>query len=282
MKEIDLLIHSASQLCTISSSGPQRGSRLGQLNIIEDGAIAVSEGTILDTGHTADLTEKYQAQTTINAAGCCIMPGFVDPHTHLPWSGDRAGEFEQRLAGATYMEIMAAGGGIMSTVRQTREASLEKLVGDNLRRLANMLAFGTTSAEAKTGYGLETETELKQLSAIKTLNARQPVELTPTFLAAHAVPAEYSGQTEEYVSLVIEEMLPAAARWMEENDTSLYCDVFCEDGVFDLDQTRRILEKAKALGFGLKVHADEFVGLGGTANPLWPSDARQPTCGYSA
>jgi imidazolonepropionase len=162
------------------------------------------------------------------------------------------------------MEIMAAGGGIMSTVRQTRQAGLEALVDDNLPRLRRMLAYGTTSAEAKTGYGLETTAELKQLDAIMALNERQPVELAPTYLPAHAVPAEFSGRTDAYVDLVVKEMLPAGTAWMRERGVHLFCDVFCEEGAFDLAQTRRILEVAAALGFRLKVHADEFAGLGGT------------------
>jgi len=190
--------------------------------------------------------------------------GFVDPHTHLPWLGDRAGEFEQRLAGASYMEIMAAGGGIMSTVRRTRAASVADLVADNRPRLARMLRHGTTSAEAKTGYGLETAAELRQLDAIMALSAAQPVELTPTFLPAHAVPAEFAGNTDGYVDYLIADTLPAGAAWMRARDVVLFCDVFCEAGVFDLAQTRRILEAAAALGYRLKVHADEFVGLGGT------------------
>jgi imidazolonepropionase len=235
------------------------------MGIINDGAVAVDGGLILEAGHTVEMAGKYEGWTVIDAGGRCVLPGFVDPHTHIPWSGDRAGEFEQRLAGATYMEIMASGGGIMSTVRRTREAPLEMLVTENLPRLERMLSFGTTSAEAKTGYGLEINAELKQLEAIASLNERQPVELSPTFLAAHAVPAAYEGRTEAYVDLVVQEMLPAAAAWMEERDSPLFCDVFCEEGVFDLDQTRRILEQARDLGLGLKVHADEFVGLGGTA-----------------
>jgi len=266
VKKIDLLIHSASQLCTVPGhDGPQRGDSLGSLDIIQNGAVAVDGGLILEVGSSDELIAKYEGLTTIDAGGRCVLPGFVDPHTHIPWSGDRAGEFEQRLAGATYMEIMASGGGIMSTVRHTRQVSQEGLVAENMPRLERMLSFGTTSAEAKTGYGLETKTEMKQLASIAALDQRQPVELTPTFLAAHAVPAEYEGRTEAYVELVIEEMLPAAARWMEEQSLHLYCDVFCEEGVFDLDQTRRILQNAKELGLGLKVHADEFVGLGGTA-----------------
>jgi len=265
VKEIDLLIHSAGQLCTIPGDGPQRGSSLGELGIVEDGAVAVHDGRIVETGSTAGLRSRYSAIVEMDAAGRCVIPGFVDPHTHIPWYGDRAGEFERRLAGASYMEIMAAGGGIMSTVSQTRQASLEELVADNVPRLARMLAHGTTSAEAKTGYGLSTEAELKQLEAIAALNHRQPVELTATFLPAHAVPAEFRGRTGAYVDLVVEEMLPAAARWQTEHDLRLFCDVFCEEGVFDLEQSRRILETARDLGFGLKIHADEFTGLGGTA-----------------
>ncbi len=262
--QIDLLIHSAAQLCVVPGEGPQRGAALGTLGIIEDGAVAVRDGLVVAVGQTAELRASFRAEQMIDAGGRCVVPGFVDPHTHLSWFGDRAGEFEQRLAGASYMEIMAAGGGIMSTVRQTRQASLEALVEDNLPRLARMLAYGTTSAEAKTGYGLETAAELKQLEAIRALGERQPIELTPTFLPAHAVPAEFSGQTDAYVELVIGEMLPAGATWMGERDIVLFCDVFCEEGVFDLAQTRRILEAAAALGFRLKVHADEFAGLGGT------------------
>jgi imidazolonepropionase len=238
--------------------------RLGTLGIIEDGAVAVRDGRILEAGNSADLQAKYKAAETIDARGQCVTPGFVDPHTHIPWFGDRANEFEQRLAGASYMEIMTAGGGIMSTVRQTRQASLEQLVADNLPRLARMLAAGTTSAEAKTGYGLNTETELKQLEAIRILCERQPVELSATFLPAHAVPPDMKDDVDGFVNLVVDEMLPAAVEWMHIHKQYLFCDVFCEEGVFDLEQTRRILTAAKEMGFGLKVHADEFVGLGGT------------------
>jgi imidazolonepropionase len=265
MEQIDLLIHSAAQLCVVPGpDGPQRGAALGDLGLIEDGAVAVRAGRIVAVGQTAVLRSQYAAAESLDANGRCLIPGFVDPHTHLPWVGDRAGEFEQRIAGVTYMEIMAAGGGIMSTVRQVREASLDALVAANLPRLDRMLRLGTTSMEAKTGYGLSTTAELKQLAAIAALDAQHVIDITPTFLPAHAVPAEYRGRTDDYVNLVIDEMLPAGAGWMVENGRSLFCDVFCEQGVFDLEQTRRILERAKELGYGLKVHADEFVGLGGT------------------
>jgi imidazolonepropionase len=234
------------------------------MGLIENGAAAVQDGRILEVGPTPALRETYTAETAVDAAGCAVLPGFVDPHTHLPWYGDRAAEFEQRVAGATYMEIMAGGGGIMATVRRARQASLYELVADNRSRLARMLAHGTTSAETKTGYGLETAAELKQLDAMLALDEQQPVELTPTFLPAHAAPAEFEGRGDAYVDLVIEEMLPAGAEWMAEHDVHLFCDVFCEAGVFDLEQTRRILQTAVSLGYRLKVHADEFEGLGGT------------------
>ncbi len=265
MESIDLLVHSAGQLCVVPPhDGPQRGAALGDLGLLADGAVAVDGGRIVAVGPSAALRARFRAAATIDAGGRCVVPGFVDPHTHLPWLGDRAAEFEQRLAGASYMEIMAAGGGIMATVRRTRAAGVDDLVADNRPRLARMLRHGTTSAEAKTGYGLETDAELRQLDAIMALGASQPVELTPTFLPAHAVPAEFAGNTDGYVDYVIADTLPAGAAWMRTHGVVLFCDVFCEAGVFDLAQTRRILEAAAALGYRLKVHADEFVGLGGT------------------
>jgi imidazolonepropionase len=266
MSPVDLLIHSASQVCVIPDNGrPRRGGQeLGQLGLIADGAIAVRDGRVHAVGPSSDLRAAFQARETVDAGGRCLTPGFVDPHTHIPWVGNRANEFEQRLAGASYMEIMAAGGGIMSTVRQTRQASLAELVSDNLPRLARMLRYGTTSAEAKTGYGLDTATELKQLAAILALNDRQPVELTPTFLPAHAVPEEFDGRAEAYIDYLIQETLPAGAAWMRQHNLTLFADIFCEQGAFDLEQSRRYLTAAKALGYRLKIHADEFVGLGGT------------------
>lgn len=266
MENADLLLYNAGQLCVAPGRGaPQRGGELGRLGIVENGALAVRDGRIVATGPSDELRAAYSAGMLLDAAGRCVVPGFVDPHTHLPWMGDRADEFELRLAGASYMEIMAAGGGIMSTVRATRQASVDELVAANLPRLQRMLAHGTTSAEMKTGYGLDTESEIKQLDAMYALQQQQPVELTYTFLPAHAVPAEYAGDTDGYVDKIVGEMLPAAAAWMRARDTTLFCDVFCEAGVFDLAQTRRILEEARRLGFRLKVHADEFAGLGGTA-----------------
>ena len=270
ISQADLIIHSASQLLTLAG-GPQRGTKLGNLGIIEDGAIAVADGIILAVGSTDEIQRRFSAQRTIDASGTVVLPGLIDPHTHLIFAGDRAAEFEMRIAGASYMEIMNAGGGIISTVEKTRAASIESLVTQARSRLNRMLAYGTTTAEAKTGYGLEIETELKMLQAILLLNDEGPIELTPTFLGAHALPPEYAGAGEEgyeaYTVEIIEKMLPEVKRWWDDetNEDSLpFVDVFCETGAFNLDQSRRILSCAKKIGFPLKIHADEFNGLGGT------------------
>jgi imidazolonepropionase len=190
------------------------------------------------------------------------MPGFVDPHTHLVWAGERSDEFEMRVTGAGYMEIMAAGGGIMNTVRHTRAASRDELVEQSYPRLARMLAHGTTTVEIKTGYGLNTVDELKQLDAIEQLQSETLATLVATFLGTHAVPAEYGGRADAYVDLVLEDMLPAMAA---RATPPAFCDVFCEEGAFSLEQARRVLEAARVLGFELKIHVDEFKALGGTS-----------------
>jgi len=258
---VDLLIHSAAQLLTVASEGPKRGAAQGELGIIEDGAVAVKDGRIALVGRTAKVRAQVAAAQEINATGKVVLPGFVDAHTHAVFAGERAGEFEQRLAGATYLQIMAAGGGIMSTVRATRAASLEQLIADSRPRLDAMLAHGTTTTEVKTGYGLNTEDELKMLAAIRRLDEEHPLGLVPTFLGAHAVPEEYKGRADEYVDLIIREMLPAICNLQ----SAIFCDVFCEAGAFTLAQSRRILEAARRLGLGLKIHADEFTALGGAA-----------------
>lgn len=265
MTTVDLLITHAAQLCIVpaASGGPQRGASLGEMGLIEDGALAIQAGRILVAGPTAELRAQFSAAHEIDATGRAVIPGLVDPHTHVVWAGDRAGEFEMRVAGRTYMDIMAAGGGIMSTVRATRAASLDELVAQTRPRLARMLAHGATTVEAKTGYGLETGAETKMLQAIQRLQAEQPIELIPTFLGAHAVPVEYRDRPDAYVDLLVDEMLPTFSP-LSTLHPPLYCDVFCEDGAFTLDQTRRILTRAKELGFRLKIHVDEFKPLGGS------------------
>lgn len=279
----DLLIHNIGQLITVAGGpamrrgagplrgvGPLRGPLMRQLGIIEQAAVAVRDGAILAAGPQAELVDAVDAAATLDAGGRCVLPGFVDPHTHLPWAGHRAHEFDLRIGGATYMEIMAAGGGIVRTVADTRAASLEQLTRETAERAARMLAHGTTTAEAKTGYGLNVADELKQLRAIAALQREGPLDLAPTFLGAHAVPAEYRGRTDAYVDLVVEEMLPAAwAEWQVLKADfpprwPIFCDVFCEDGAFDLAQSERILQAARTVGFRLKLHVDEFAPLGGT------------------
>ena len=261
------IIHNASQLLTLAG-GPQRGQRLGELNLIKDGAVVIAEGKILATGRSAAMLARYPEAATFDAQEHVVMPGFVDPHTHLVWAGDRANEFEMRLQGKSYLEIMAAGGGIVSTVNATRSASVEELVEQTSERIWQAFRHGTTTAEVKTGYGLELSAELKQLDVIRTLNERGPATLVPTFLGAHAIPAEYADRPDAYVDLVCEQMLPEVKKWWQghaQGQRLPFVDVFCEEGAFDLAQSRRILETAKGLGFPLKIHADEFKNLGGAA-----------------
>jgi imidazolonepropionase len=264
MERADLIVHSAAQLCRIPShdGGPQRGRRLGDLGVVEDGAVACKEGQIVAVGSTAQLRTEWWAPIELDAAGCVVCPGFVDPHTHAVWAGDRAYEFVKRIGGATYQEIMASGGGIMSTVRATRSASVAQLVEESRPRLDRMLAHGTTTVEVKSGYGLSVDDELRLLEAVRCLDVSHPVTIVPTFLGAHAVPVEYGNEPERYVDLVVEEMLPAVA---ERFPRLPFCDVFCDEGAFTLAQSRRVLEGAQRLGFEVKIHADEFRPLGGTA-----------------
>ena len=262
-----LLIHNASQLLTLAG-GPQRGMDLGDLGLIPGGAVAIERDVIIDVGSSKRLLEKYPDFPTRDAQANVVMPGFVDPHTHLVWAGDRADEFEMRLQGKSYMQILQAGGGILSTVQATRTASMEDLLHQTRQRTHRAFTHGTTTIEVKTGYGLSFETELKQLKTILALNLEGPMELVPTFLAAHAVPTEYQGRTNAYVDLICNQMLPGLLEWWDEQDTGLslpFVDVFCEKGAFDLAQSRRILETAQKLGFPTKIHADEFENLGGAS-----------------
>ena len=265
-----MLIHSASQILTLAGP-PQRGQALGELGIIEDGAVLLDGEKIAALGPSREMRTTYADEPQFDAGGRVVMPGMIDPHTHAVWAGDRAAEFEMRIQGKSYLEIMNAGGGIVSTVRHTRQASLEELKAQTRPRLVSMFKHGTTTAEAKSGYGLNTETELKMLRAILDLDVEGPLELTPTFLGAHAIPTEYKDTPDGYTDMVCNEMLPTLNLWWKTKLSAFnlhrlpFVDVFCETGAFSLEQSRRILETARWLGFPLKIHADEFDNLNGAS-----------------
>ena len=262
-----MLIHSATQLLTLRG-GPQRGRDLGTLGIIQNGAVLIRDEKIVAAGSTDELRAAYKDEPTLDASGCVVMPGFVDPHTHVIWAGDRANEFEMKMAGKPYLDILAAGGGIISTVRQTRTASIESLIAQTRPRLLRMFAHGTTTVEAKTGYGLQTATELRLLKALIALEDESPLDLAITFLGAHAIAPEYQDDPQGYTDLVCDTMLSTVHDWWQThapNHPLPFVDVFCEDRAFNLNQSRQILTKARELGFPLKIHADEFDNLGGAS-----------------
>ncbi len=254
----DLIITNASDLLTLSGdSRPRTGKRMNDLGIIRNGALAISKDKIIACGTSDEVMEevsKTSSTVELDASGRVVMPGFIDCHTHLVFAGSREDEFEQRIKGAGYMDILKSGGGIFSTVRATRAASKEELIKKTMKHLDTMLKFGTTTIEAKSGYGLTIEDESKQLHVMKELNRKHPLEIIPTFLV-HATPPEFS--SDEYIDFVIKNMLPKM-RGMAE-----FGDIFCEHGVFDLGQSKRFLTAAKKLGFKLKIHADQLNDSGG-------------------
>lgn len=270
MPHADLIIHNAGQLVTCASgSKPKRGAEMLDVGIIENGAVAVSDGKIVGVGESVEILRDFASDESIDAEGKVVCPGFVDPHTHIVFAGDRLNEFELKIKGADYLEILANGGGIISTVRDTRAASLETLVEQGRKRLDKMLECGTTTAEIKTGYGLDTETEMKMLDAIAEIDRTHTIDIVPTFLAAHAIPPEFKENSDGYVDLVCNEMLPKAWHWYKKShfqskSVPFFADVFCEKNAFSLEQSKRVLETAKNLGFKLKAHVDEFTSLGGS------------------
>lgn len=257
---VDLLIKGAAQLVTPRDRGsPCRGGDLGEPRIIRNGALAVRGGRIAAIGTTPALSKRFRPKRTLDASGRVLTPGLVDPHTHFIFAGDRFDEFELRLRGASYEQISRGGGGILSSVRRTRSASLETLVEESLPRLRRMLATGTTTAEIKSGYALDPTGEIRMLEAVRALSGKTPVTLIPTFLGAHALPRNYRRKPDRYVDLVVERMLPEVAR----RRLARFCDVFCEPGFFTPAQSRRVLEAGKAHGLTPRIHADEFVRSGG-------------------
>lgn len=260
MNTASLLIEHLDQLYTVAGPGPRAGVRQGDISALADGAVAVKGETIIATGTSAEvraLVEVTSQTSVVDGRGMSLVPGFVDPHTHVVFAGDRRDELRRRLSGATYVDIAAAGGGILSTVRATREATEEALASATRRRLAEMLKAGTTTAESKSGYGLDTDTEIRMLRVSRGLSATQPIELSTTFMGAHEVPPEYRGRQAEYVRHVIDDMLPAAAEYAE------WCDVFCDRGFFTPEESTAILQAGRALGLKPRIHADELAAGGG-------------------
>jgi imidazolonepropionase len=260
-EKADILIVNAEELVTLTggSQKPRTGKQMQELGIICNGGLAIKDGRVVAVGKSSDVTKVFKAENVIRANGKIVLPGFVDPHTHLVFAGSREDEFQMRVEGAYYTVILSSGGGILKTVKETRKASAEKLVDFGLKTLDVMLEHGTTTAEAKSGYGLITKDELKILEAIKRLDQLHAVDIVPTFLGAHAIPLEFQSSPMNYVNLIIEEMIPKVA----EKGLAEFCDVFCEKGVFSLEQTRRILAAGKNHGLKPKVHADEMSLLGG-------------------
>lgn len=259
VQEVDLLVLGASELVTATGKGARGGAELGRVTVLDQGAIACDGGKVVAIGTQEELASRFSARRTIDAAGGLVVPGLIDSHTHPVFHGTREHEFELRASGASYLEIARAGGGILHSVNGVREASSEVLLAALLVRLDRFLELGTTTIEAKSGYGLSLADELKCLEVLARAQELHPVRIVPTFLGAHTYPPEYEGREEKYVDLVVEEMLPAVA----ERGLARFCDVFTESVAFDVPASRRILERARDLGLGLRLHVDQLSDGGG-------------------
>jgi len=259
----DFLIHNISELLTCAGPTPRRGVQQGDVGAIEHAAIASCGGTIVFVGsdahwkHDGTLTDDA---VVVDAAGGAVVPGFVDAHTHVIFAGDRRAELRRRLAGATYAQIAAEGGGIVGSVRATRDVTPERLTADTRARLDEMLRCGTTTCEAKSGYGLTTPSELKMLRVLQELASTHSIDIAATFMGAHEIPIEYRGRRREYVDLIIGEMIPSVQR----ENLAEWCDVFCETGVFTPDEAHEILLAGRGAGMKLRIHADELALSGGS------------------
>ncbi len=254
-----LLVTNTSQIVTLAGPArPRTGNELRELAIIPNGAMLVTGGRVAAVGSRTEIEPQGEAAHVIDAGGRLVTPGFVDAHTHLVFAGNRADEFEKRCAGVAYQEIAAEGGGIRSTVRKTREATEDALVASGSRHAQWFLRGGTTTIEAKSGYGLTIEDEIKILRAIRRTAETTPLRIVPTFLGAHEIPEEFAGRAEDYVDLIIDEMIPRITA----QNLAEFCDIFCESKVFNLDQARRVLTAAKTHGLGLRMHADQFTSFG--------------------
>jgi len=257
----NLIVKNASQVVTCSGFKAKQGQEMSDLAIVENGAVIIEGGNIKAVGNSSELLNGFDIQgfEVIDAAGKAVLPGFVDSHTHFVFGGYRPDEFAWRLRGDSYMDIMNRGGGIANSVNATRKASREELVAVGQKRLDSMLSFGVTTVEGKSGYGLDLDTELKQLQVMKALGESHPMDIVSTFLGAHATPPEFKGRPDDFIDLVMD-MLPEIAQ----QQLAEFCDIFCEKNVFSVVQSRKLLSRAKELGFKLKLHADEIVQLGGS------------------
>ena len=254
-----LLIKNAAQIVTPEGKSARHGREMKQLKIYENQSILIENGKIRSIGNQPDWEKLVPADKQIDASGKAVLPGFVDSHTHLVFGGYRPDEFLWRMGGMSYMEIMERGGGILNTMKATREASREELVDHSMDFLKKMLAMGVTTVEAKSGYGQDHDTEIKQMEVVRDLNEKQPIELVSTFLGAHAVPPEYKDRGDDFIEFLLKDVMPEVA----EKHLAEFCDVFCEKGVFSIEQSRHLLTEARKMGFKLKIHADEIVSLGG-------------------
>ncbi|MBQ4595841.1 MAG: imidazolonepropionase [Firmicutes bacterium] len=254
-----LLIKNIGCLQTPTGSYSHKGSKQGQNVKLIDAAIAIEDGIIKEITQGGKIPAGDFDQV-IDAEGKLVTPGLVDGHTHLVFGGYRQNEIPMKLAGAGYLDILRAGGGILDTVRKTREATFEELYDKSAAFLDEMMSFGITTCEAKSGYGLDMENEIKMLEVIKALGENHPADVVPTFMGAHAIPPEYEGRGDEYIDMMCNELIPEVRR----RGLAEFCDVFCEDSVFDSAQSKKYLEAARAQGFELKIHADEIEDIGGS------------------
>lgn len=262
-RPVDFLLVNGGELLTFAGpAAPRSGLAMADTGLVQQGAVAAFQGKIVAAGNMGDVLAQVEVlpdAQVLDAKGHVVLPCFADPHTHLVWAGSREDEFVRRLQGADYLEILKAGGGILNTVRATRNATTAELTEVTRRRLDSLLAAGVGTVEIKSGYGLDLETEIKQLQVARQLAGNHPVDVVSTFLGAHAFPPEYNDDREGYVRLVIDEMIPKIASL----GLAEFCDVFCEDHVFTIEQSRRILEAGKKHGLLPKIHADEIVSTGG-------------------
>lgn len=257
-----LIIKNANELVTCSGFEAKKGKAMNDLKIITDGAVYIENGIIMAVGKTQEILKEHLTDDCkmIDAQNKAVLPGFIDSHTHLVFGGYRADEFNWRLRGDTYMEIMERGGGITNSVTQTQDATKEELKAVAMKRLKSMLSFGVTTVEGKSGYGLDFDTEIKQLEAMQELEDMQPIEIVRTYLGAHSVPKEYkNGKEGEFIDYIIDEVLPVVAK----RNLAQFVDIFVEKNVFSVQDGRKLLNKAKEMGFKTKIHADEMAPLGG-------------------